>query len=95
MKKIKIVPLILIVVVVGFGIYFYASKDKEINNTIDAIEDKNFKQVYKDSSYISKSDNGEEVEMTERPIKIYNSLGVKDINIQDRKIKKYLKIKNE
>ena len=91
MKKIKIVPLILIVVVVGFGIYFYASKDKEINNTIDAIEDKNFKQVYKDSSYISKSDNGE-VEMTERPIKIY-SLGVKDINIQDRKIKKYLKIK--
>ncbi len=32
--------------------------------------------------------------MTERPIKIYNSLGVKDINIQDRKIKKYLKIKN-
>ena len=23
-------------------------KDKEINNTIDAIEDKNFKQVYKD-----------------------------------------------
>ncbi|PWZ72717.1 peptidase, partial [Staphylococcus pseudintermedius] len=24
MKKIKIVPLILIVVVVGFGIYFYA-----------------------------------------------------------------------
>ncbi len=31
--------------------------------------------------------------MTERPIKIYNSLGVKDINIQDRKIKKYLKIK--
>ena len=92
MKKIKIVPLILIVVVVGFGIYFYASKDKEINNTIDAIEDKNFKQVYKDSSYISKSDNGE-VEMTERPIKIYNSLGVKDINIQDRKIKKYLKIK--
>ena len=52
MKKIKIVPLILIVVVVGFGIYFYASKDKEINNTIDAIEDKNFKQVYKDSSYI-------------------------------------------
>ena len=28
MKKIKIVPLILIVVVVGFGIYFYASKDK-------------------------------------------------------------------
>ena len=67
-------------------VYFYASKDKEINNTIDAIEDKNFKQVYKDSSYISKSDNGE-VEMTERPIKIYNSLGVKDINIQDRKIK--------
>ncbi|MGT0197669.1 hypothetical protein ACVNPZ_02945 [Staphylococcus aureus] len=48
MKKIKIVPLILIVVVVGFGIYFYASKDKEINNIIDAIEDKNFKQVYKD-----------------------------------------------
>ena len=33
--------------------------------------------------------------MTERPIKIYNSLGVKDINIQDRKIKKYLKNKNE
>ena len=31
--------------------------------------------------------------MTERPIKIYNSLGVKDINIQDRKIKKYLKKK--
>ncbi|HDB7345245.1 TPA: NTF2-like N-terminal transpeptidase domain-containing protein, partial [Staphylococcus aureus] len=92
MKKIKIVPLILIVVVVGFGIYFYASKDKEINNTIDAIEDKNFKQVYKDSSYISKSDNGE-VEMTERPIKIYNSLGVKDINIQDRKIKKVSKNK--
>ena len=86
MKKIKIVPLILIVVVVGFGIYFMLPKDKEINNTIDAIEDKNFKQVYKDSSYISKSDNGE-VEMTERPIKIYNSLGVKDINIQDRKIK--------
>ena len=86
MKKIKIVPLILIVVVVGFGIYFYASKDKEINNNIYAIEDKNFKQVYKDSSYISKSDNGE-VEMTERPIKIYNSLGVKDINIQDRKKK--------
>ncbi|HDJ3502742.1 TPA: PBP2a family beta-lactam-resistant peptidoglycan transpeptidase MecA [Staphylococcus aureus] len=92
MKKIKIVPLILIVVVVGFGIYFYSSKDKEINNTIDAIEDKNFKQVYKDSSYISKSDNGE-VEMTERPIKIYNSLGVKDINIQDRKIKKVSKNK--
>ena len=68
MKKIKIVPLILIVVVVGFGIYFMLQKIKEINNTIDAIEDKNFKQVYKDSSYISKSDNGE-VEMTERPIK--------------------------
>ena len=45
MKKIKIVPLILIVVVVGFGIYFYASKDKEINNTIDAIEDKDRKSV--------------------------------------------------
>ena len=49
-------------------VYILSSKDKEINNTIDAIEDKNFKQVYKDSSYISKSDNGE-VEMTERPIK--------------------------
>ena len=85
MKKIKIVPLILIVVVVGFGIYFYASKDKEINNTIDAIEDKISNKFIK-IGYISKSDNGE-VEMTERPIKIYNSLGVKDINIQDRKIK--------
>ena len=76
----------------GLVYIFMLQKIKEINNTIDAIEDKNFKQVYKDSSYISKSDNGE-VEMTERPIKIYNSLGVKDINIQDRKIKKYLKIK--
>ena len=75
MKKIKIVPLSCSCRV---WYIFYASKDKEINNTIDAIEDKNFKQVYKDSSYISKSDNGE-VEMTERPIKIYNSLGVKDI----------------
>ena len=74
----------------GLVYIFMLQKIKEINNTIDAIEDKNFKQVYKDSSYISKSDNGE-VEMTERPIKIYNSLGVKDINIQDRKIKKYLK----
>ncbi|MGT2596474.1 hypothetical protein ACVQ90_02190 [Staphylococcus aureus] len=32
-------------------------------------------------------------EVTERPIKIYNSLGVKDINIQDRKIKKVSKNK--
>lgn len=43
MKKIKIVLFILIVVVVGFGIYFYVLKDKEINNIIDVIEDKNFK----------------------------------------------------
>lgn len=33
--------------------------------------------------------------MTERPIKIYNSLGVKDINIQDRKIKKVSKNKKQ
>lgn len=52
----------------GLVYIFMLQKIKEINNTIDAIEDKNFKQVYKDSSYISKSDNGE-VEMTERPIK--------------------------
>ncbi|MGT0202517.1 hypothetical protein ACVNPX_10510 [Staphylococcus aureus] len=67
-------------------------KIKKLIILLDAIEDKNFKQVYKDSSYISKSDNGE-VEMTERPIKIYNSLGIKDINIQDRKIKKVSKNK--
>lgn len=94
MKKIIIALLILIVAAAGVGTYFYASKDKKINETVDAIEDKNFKQVYKDSTYRSKNDNGE-VEMTDRPIKIYESLGVKDINIQDRKIKKVSKNKKQ
>ncbi|MGT2398155.1 peptidase [Staphylococcus aureus] len=93
MKKIKIVPLILIVALtVGFGIYFYASKDKRINNTMMRLKVKISNKFI--IAVIFKSDNGE-VEMTERPIKIYNSLGVKDINIQDRKIKKVSKNKKQ
>lgn len=84
----------IVIIAVGSGVFFYASKDKKINETIDAIEDKNVKQVFKNSTYQSKNDNGE-VEMTDRPIKIYDSLGVKDINIKDRDIKRFRKTKSK
>ncbi len=50
--------------------------------------------MFKDSTYQSKNDNGE-VEITDRPIKIYDSLGVKAINIKDRDIKKVSKNKKQ
>ncbi|MCJ0925185.1 PBP2a family beta-lactam-resistant peptidoglycan transpeptidase MecA1 [Mammaliicoccus sciuri] len=93
MKKL-IIAIVIVIIAVGSGVFFYASKDKKINETIDAIEDKNVKQVFKNSTYQSKNDNGE-VEMTDRPIKIYDSLGVKDINIKDRDIKKISKNKKQ
>lgn len=93
MKKL-IIAIVIVIIAVGSGVFFYASKDKKINETIDAIEDKNVKQVFKNSTYQSKNDNGE-VEMTDRPIKIYDSLGVKDINIKDRDIKKVSKDKKQ
>ncbi len=93
MKKL-IIAIVIVIIAAGSGVFFYASKDKKINETIDAIEDKNVKQVFKNSTYQSKNDNGE-VEMTDRPIKIYDSLGVKDINIKDRDIKKVSKDKKQ
>ncbi|WP_436890087.1 PBP2a family beta-lactam-resistant peptidoglycan transpeptidase MecA1 [Mammaliicoccus sciuri] len=93
MKKL-IIAIVIVIIAVGSGVFFYASKDKKINETIDAIEDKNVKQVFKNSTYQSKNENGE-VEMTDRPIKIYDSLGVKDINIKDRDIKKVSKNKKQ
>lgn len=93
MKKL-IIAIVIVIIAVGSGVFFYASKDKKINETIDAIEDKNVKQVFKNSTYQSKNDNGE-VEMTDRPIKIYDSLGVKDINIKDRDIQKVSKNKKQ
>lgn len=93
MKKL-IIAIVIVIIAVGSGVFFYVSKDKKINETIDAIEDKNVKQVFKNSTYQSKNDNGE-VEMTDRPIKIYDSLGVKDINIKDRDIKKVSKNKKQ
>lgn len=93
MKKL-IIAIVIVIIAVGSGVFFYASKDKKINETIDAIEDKNVKQVFKNSTYQSKNDNGE-VEMTDRPIKIYDSLGVKVINIKDRDIKKVSKNKKQ
>ncbi|WP_049320319.1 PBP2a family beta-lactam-resistant peptidoglycan transpeptidase MecA1 [Mammaliicoccus sciuri] len=93
MKKL-IIAIVIVIIAVGSGVFFYASIDKKINETIDAIEDKNVKQVFKNSTYQSKNDNGE-VEMTDRPIKIYDSLGVKDINIKDRDIKKISKNKKQ
>ena len=93
MKKL-IIAIVIVIISVGSGVFFYASKDKKINETIDAIEDKNVKQVFKNSTYQSKNDNGE-VEMTDRPIKIYDSLGVKDINIKDRDIQKVSKNKKQ
>ncbi|PTJ58420.1 hypothetical protein BU006_10475 [Mammaliicoccus sciuri] len=93
MKKL-IIAIVIVIIAVGSSVFFYASKDKKINETIDAIEDKNVKQVFKNSTYQSKNDNGE-VEMTDRPIKIYDSLGVKDINIKDRDIKKVSKNKKQ
>ncbi|MCJ1782374.1 PBP2a family beta-lactam-resistant peptidoglycan transpeptidase MecA1 [Mammaliicoccus sciuri] len=93
MKKL-IIAIVIVIIAVGSGVFFYASKDKKINETIDAIEDKNVKQVFKNSTYQSKNDNGE-VEMTDRPIKIYDSLGVKDINIKNRDIKKVSKNKKQ
>lgn len=93
MKKL-IIAIVIVIIAVGSGVFFYASKDKKINETIDAIEDKNVKQVFKNSTYQSKNDNGV-VEMTDRPIKIYDSLGVKDINIKDRDIQKVSKNKKQ
>lgn len=93
MKKL-IIAILIVIIAVGSGVFFYASRDNQINETIDAIEDKNVKQVFKNSTYQSKNDNGE-VEMTDRPIKIYDSLGVKDINIKDRDIKKVSKDKRQ
>lgn len=93
MKKL-IIAIVIVIIAVGSSVFFYASKDKKINETIDAIEDKNVKQVFKNSTYQSKNDNGE-VEMTDRPIKIYDSLGVKAINIKDRDIKKVSKNKKQ
>lgn len=91
MKKL-IIAIVVVIIVVASSIFFYASKNSQINDTLDAIEDKNVKQVFKDSTYQSKNDNGE-VEITDRPIKIYDSLGVKAINIKDRDIKKVSKNK--
>ncbi len=93
MKKL-IIAIVIVIIAVGSGVFFYASRDDQINETIDAIQDKNVKQVFKNSTYQSKNDNGE-VEMTDRPIKIYDSLGVKDINIKDRDIKKVSKNKKQ
>lgn len=93
MKKL-IIAIVVVIIVVASSIFFYASKNSQINDTLDAIEDKNVKQVFKDSTYRSKNDNGE-VEMTDRPIKIYDSLGVKAINIKDRDIKKVSKNKKQ
>ncbi|MEB6253301.1 PBP2a family beta-lactam-resistant peptidoglycan transpeptidase MecA1 [Mammaliicoccus sciuri] len=93
MKKL-IIAIVVVIIVVASSIFFYASKNSQINDTLDAIEDKNVKQVFKDSTYQSKNDNGE-VEMTDRPIKIYDSLGVKAINIKDRHIKKVSKNKKQ
>lgn len=93
MKKL-IIAIVIVIIAVGSGVFFYASRDDQINETIDAIEDKNVKEVFKNSTYQSKNDNGE-VEMTDRPIKIYDSLGVKDINIKDRDIKKVSKDKKQ
>ncbi|NKD47783.1 PBP2a family beta-lactam-resistant peptidoglycan transpeptidase MecA1 [Mammaliicoccus sciuri] len=93
MKKL-IIAIVVVIIVVASSIFFYASKNSQINDTLDAIEDKNVKQVFKDSTYQSKNDNGE-VEMTDRPIKIYDSLGVKAINIKDRDIKKVSKNKKQ
>lgn len=93
MKKL-IIAIVVVIIVVASSIFFYASKNSQINDTLDAIEDKNVKQVFKDSTYQSKNDNGE-VEMTDRLIKIYDSLGVKAINIKDRDIKKVSKNKKQ
>lgn len=93
MKKL-IIAIVIVIIAIGSGVFFYASRDDQINETIDAIQDKNVKQVFKNSTYQSKNDNGE-VEMTDRPIKIYDSLGVKDINIKDRDIKKVSKDKKQ
>lgn len=93
MKKL-IIAIVVVIIVVASSIFFYASKNSQINDTLDVIEDKNVKQVFKDSTYQSKNDNGE-VEMTDRPIKIYDSLGVKAINIKDRDIKKVSKNKKQ
>ncbi|MBF0719946.1 PBP2a family beta-lactam-resistant peptidoglycan transpeptidase MecA1 [Mammaliicoccus sciuri] len=93
MKKL-IIAIVVVIIVVASSIFFYASKNSQINDTLDAIEDKNVKQVFKDSTYQSKNDNGE-VEITDRPIKIYDSLGVKAINIKDRDIKKVSKNKKQ
>lgn len=93
MKKL-IIAIVIVIIAVGSSVFFYASKNSQINDTLDAIEDKNVKQVFKNSTYQSKNDNGE-VEMTDRPIKIYDSLGVKDINIKDRDIKKVSKNKKQ
>ncbi len=46
MKKL-IIAIVIVIIAVGSGVFFYASKDKKINETIDAIEDKNVKQVFK------------------------------------------------
>ncbi|MCD8798840.1 PBP2a family beta-lactam-resistant peptidoglycan transpeptidase MecA1 [Mammaliicoccus sciuri] len=93
MKKL-IIAIVIVIIAIGSGVFFYASRDDQINETIDAIQDKNVKQVFKNSTYQSKNDNGE-VEMTDRPIKIYDSLGVKEINIKDRDIKKVSKNKKQ
>lgn len=93
MKKL-IIAIVVVIIVVASSIFFYASKNSQINDTLDAIEDKNVKQVFKDSTYQSKNDNGE-VEITDRPIKIYDSLGVKAINIKDPDIKKVSKNKKQ
>lgn len=93
MKKL-IIAIVIVIIAIGSGVFFYASRDDQINETIDAIQDKNVKQVFKNSTYQSKNDNGE-VEMTDRPIKIYDSLGVKDINIKDRDIQKVSKNKKQ
>ncbi|WP_425255222.1 PBP2a family beta-lactam-resistant peptidoglycan transpeptidase MecA1 [Mammaliicoccus sciuri] len=93
MKKL-IIAIVIVIIAAGSGVFFYASRDDQINETIDAIQDKNVKQVFKNSTYQSKNDNGE-VEMTDRPIKIYDSLGVKDINIKDRDIQKVSKNKKQ
>lgn len=93
MKKL-IIAIVIVIIAIGSGVFFYASRDDQINETIDAIQDKNVKQVFKNSTYQSKNDNGE-VEMTDRPIKIYDSLGVKEINIKDRDIQKVSKNKKQ
>ena len=52
MKKL-IIAIVVVIIVVASSI-FLCIKNSQINDTLDAIEDKNVKQVFKDSTYQSK-----------------------------------------